>query len=532
MDKTKLLHALLLLALTLAAYQSVRKYEFVDYDDDRYVTANARIQEGLSWKNAAWALTAMEVANWHPLTWLSHMMDCQLYALHPSGHHLTNLLLHLFNVLLLYYVLQLMTRAVWPSAVVAALFAVHPLNVESVAWVAERKNLLSTLFWLLTMWAYVVYVRRSGWLRYLLVLGAFVLGLMSKPMLVTLPCVLLLLDYWPLGRFPGRAVEGGADQQSLPETSQHPAQVERGARGLSRHRALRLLLEKAPLFLLSAASSIVTIKAQRMDGAFDAKVLPFGTRLSNALVSYLSYIYKLVWPSRLAVLYPHPGDKLPLWHALIAGIVLISLTILVIRARKKYPYLVTGWLWYLGTLVPVIGIVQVGGQSMADRYAYVPLIGLFIIIAWGTGDLTRSLPFRSYWLAGASALVLIALTMTTWRQLSHWQNSVTLFERAIKMTDDNAIAHNNLGAVLVRNGRLDEGLAHLNEAVRIYPNYGTAYDNIAVTLYQQGNLLMRDESRWPEAIALYRRALELKPNLTEAQQSLDQLLEKTQQKER
>jgi tetratricopeptide (TPR) repeat protein len=239
----------------------------------------------------------------------------------------------------------------------------------------------------------------------------------------------------------------------------------------------------------------------------------------------------MVWPTRLAVLYPHPGDKLPRWHAIIAGVVLISLTILVIRARKKYPYLVTGWLWYLGTLVPVIGIVQVGGQSMADRYAYVPLIGLFIIAAWGVADLTRSLPFRSYWLAGASALVLIALTMTTWRQLSHWQNSITLFEQAIKMTDDNAIAHNNLGAVLVRNGRLDEGLAHLNEAVRIYPNYGTAYDNIAVTLFQQGNLLMQDESRWPEAIALYRCALELKPNFTEAQQSLDQLLEKTRKKE-
>ncbi|HEX8651707.1 MAG TPA: tetratricopeptide repeat protein [Pyrinomonadaceae bacterium] len=527
-----ILIALLLLVLTLAAYQSVRKYEFVAYDDDRYVTANTRIQEGLSWKNAAWALTSLEVANWHPLTWLSHMTDCQLYALHPSGHHLTNLLLHLFNVLLLYRVLQLMTRAVWPSAVVAALFAVHPLNVESVAWVAERKNLLSTLFWLLTMWAYVAYVRRKGWHRYLLVLGAFVLGLMSKPMLVTLPCVLLLLDYWPLGRFQGRAVEGRADHQSLAETSQPHAQAERRLTGLSRRRALRLLLEKAPLFLLSAASSVITVKAQRMDGAFDAKVLPLGVRLSNALVSYLSYIYKMVWPTRLAVLYPHPGDKLPLWHALIASIVLISLTLLVIRARKKYPYLLTGWLWYLGTLVPVIGIVQVGGQSMADRYAYVPLIGLFIIIAWGTADLTRSLRFRIYWLAAASALVLIALMMTTWRQLSHWQNSVTLFEQAIKMTDDNAIAHNNLGAVLVRNGRLDEGLAHLNEAVRIYPNYGTAYDNIAVTLYQQGNIMMRDESRWPEAIALYRRALELKPNLTEAQQSLDQLLEKIQEKER
>lgn len=493
--RKRLLVALLLLALTWAAYQRVRRYEFVDYDDDRYVTANARIQQGLNWKNVAWALTAMEVANWHPLTWVSHMTDCQLYALNPSGHHLTNLLLHLVNVLLLFHVLQLMTRALWPSALVAALFAVHPLNVESVAWIAERKNLLSTLFWLLTMWAYVLYARQEGWRRYLLVLGLFVLGLMSKPMLVTLPCVLLLLDYWPLGR-------------------------------LSRHAALRLLLEKAPLFILSAASSVITVKAQRMDGALDAKVLPFGARISNALVSYVAYIYKMIWPTRLAVLYPHPGETLPRWHVVIASLALIGLSILIVRGSRKYPYLIVGWLWYLGTLVPVIGIVQVGGQAMADRYAYVPLIGLFIIIAWGTRDLTRTLTGRGYLLACAAALVLIALTMTTWRQLRYWQNSIALFEQALRVTDDNAIAQNNLGAVLVRKGRLDEGLAHLNEAVRLNPNYGTAYDNIAVTLYRQGSIAEQDENRTQEAIDLYRRALELKPNLTEAQEKLDLLLEK------
>ncbi len=496
----KLLTALLLLALTWAAYQSVRRYEFVDYDDDRYVTANPRIQQGLNWQNAVWAMTAMEVANWHPLTWLSHMTDCQLYALNPSGHHLTNLLLHLVNVLLLFHVLQLMTRALWPSALVAALFAVHPLNVESVAWIAERKNLLSTLFWLLAMWAYVLYARHKGWRRYLLVLVLFVLGLMSKPMLVTLPCVLLLLDYWPLGRLSGR------------------------------RDALRLLLEKVPLFILSAASSFITVKAQRMDGALDAKVLPLGARISNALVSYLGYIYKMIWPTRLAVLYPHPGETLPRWHAVTAALILIGLTILIVRGSRKYPYLIVGWLWYLGTLVPVIGIVQVGGQAMADRYAYVPLIGLFIIIAWGTRDLTRALTHRSYWLAAAAALVLIALTMTTWRQLRYWQNSITLFEQAIRVTDDNAIAQNNLGAVLVRQGRLDEGLVHLNEAVRLNPSYGTAYDNIAVTLYQQGNIAGQDENRTQEAIDLYRRALELKPNLTEAQQKLDLLLEKMEKK--
>lgn len=529
---TKLLIGLLLVAVTLAAYQAVRKYEFVDYDDDRYITANPRIQQGLTLNNVVWSLTAMEVANWHPVTWLSHMADCQLYGLNPAGHHLTNLLLHLVNVLLLFHLLQLMTRAVWPSAMVAALFAVHPLNVESVAWVAERKNLLSTLFWLLTMWAYVRYARRPGWKRYLLVVLMFVLGLMSKPMLVTLPCVLLLLDYWPLGRLNGRADVGTTAHHSLDQAEQHTSQAELKSTGLRPRAALRLLLEKAPLFLLSAASSVITVKAQRMDGALTAKVLPPGARLSNALVSYLSYIYKMVWPTRLAVLYPHPGEMLPLWHAIIAALILTCITVLFVRGRKKYPYLLVGWLWYLGTLVPVIGIVQVGGQAMADRYAYVPLIGLFIIIAWGTRDLTRALAYRSYWLPVAAAIVLIALTMTTWRQLSYWQNSIILFEHTLNVTDNNAITQNNLGAVLVRKGRLDEGLAHLNEAVKLIPDYETANTNIAVTLYLQANIAMQDESRTQEAIALYRRALELKPDFTEAQQNLDLLLAKIEKKER
>jgi tetratricopeptide (TPR) repeat protein len=529
--RTKLLIVFMLVALTLAAYQSVRKHEFVAYDDDRYITANERTQRGLTWDNVAWSLTALEVANWHPLTWLSHMADCQLYGLNPSGHHLTNLLLHLINVVLLFYVLQLMTRAVWPSALVAALLSVHPLNVESVAWVSERKNMLSTLFWLLTMWAYFRYVRRPGVRRYLLVLAAFLLGLMSKPMLVTLPCVLLLLDYWPLERLSEE--EGGeaaSVRQGLDQEDRQPSQADPRSMGLNRRVVFRLLLEKAPLFLMAAASSIITIKAQRMDGALNVRALSLGARLSNALVSYVAYIQKMVWPTRLAVLYPHPGATQPRGPVIVAVFILASISILVILGRKRYPYLIVGWLWYLGTLVPVIGIVQVGSQAMADRYAYVPLIGLFIIIAWGAQDLARALHLRSYWLAAAAATVLIALTLTTWRQLSYWQNSITLFEQAVRVTDNNDIAQNNLGAVLVREGRLDEGLAHLYEAVRLNPNYGTAYDNIAVTLYQQGSQIMQDENRTQEAIDLFRRALELKPNLTEAQQKLDLLLEKTQQK--
>ena len=528
--RTKLLICFALLVLTLAAYQSVRRHEFVAYDDDRYITANARIQQGLTWNNVAWSLTTLEVANWHPLTWLSHMADCQLYGLNPSGHHLTNLLFHLINVVLLFYVLQLMTRAVWPSAVVAALLSVHPLNVESVAWVSERKNLLSTLFWLLTMWAYFRYVRRPGVRRYLLVLAAFILGLMSKPMLVTLPCVLLLLDYWPLERLSEGGGEAANGRQALNQEDEQTSQTDPRSKGLNRRVVFRLMLEKAPLFLMAVASSIITIKAQRMDGALNVRALSLGARLANALVSYVAYIHKMVWPARLAVLYPHPGATLPLWSVIVAALVLASITILVILGRKKYPYLVVGWLWYLGTLVPVIGIVQVGSQAMADRYAYVPLIGLFIIIAWGARDLARALHLRSYWLAAAAITILIALTLTTWRQLSYWQNSITLFEQALRVTDNNDIAQNNLGAVLVRKGRLDEGLAHLYEAVRLNPNYGTAYDNIAVTLYQQGSQIMQDENRTREAIDLFRRALELKPNFTEAQQNLDRLLEKTQPK--
>jgi protein O-mannosyl-transferase len=527
-DKTRLLLlACLLVGVTVAAYEPVRKYEFVDYDDDRYVTANPRVQQGLSWNNAAWALTATEVANWHPLTWLSHMTDCRLYGLNPAGHHLTNLLFHLANVVLLFLVLQQMTGAVWRSWLVAALFAAHPLNIESVAWIAERKNVLSTLFWLLTMWAYMLYARRPGWRRYLLVVGLFVLGLMSKPMLVTLPCVLLLLDYWPLGRLRGRS-GGGDDHQRLDERDE----VALSSNDF-RRTVFWLALEKVPLFLLAAASSAITIKAQRMDGALGAKQLPPGARLSNALVSYVGYIYKMIWPEQLAVLYPHPGEAIPGWHVIAAALVLACVTMLVIWWGRKFPYLAVGWLWYLGTLVPVIGLVQVGQQAMADRYAYIPLIGLFIIIAWGLADLTRRLPSRTYWLTcGTLIALLIVLTLANRRQLRHWQNSITLFERALEVTDNNEIAENNLGAVLVRKGRLDEGLAHLYEAVRLYPDYGTARANIAVTLLQKANIAALDESRWQEAVELYRQALEWKPDLAEARAGLDLLQEKIDRKNR
>lgn len=533
-SQTKLLIVLLLVAATLVAYEPVRKYEFSDYDDDRYITNNPRIQQGLSRDNIVWALTATEVANWHPLTWLSHMTDCQLYGLNAPGHHLTSLIFHLINVILLFFVLHEMTGAVWRSALCAALFALHPLNVESVAWIAERKNVLSTMFWLLVMWAYVSYAREPGWKRYLLVILLFIMGLMSKPMLVTLPCVLLLLDYWPLGRLERWRNGSQLNDQSC-STEQDFDQGELRSRTSKSNSLIpgqtlfHLMLEKVPLFLLAAASSAITIKAQRLDGALNPVVLSFSTRAANALVAYASYIYKMIWPTRLAVFYPHPGASLPRWQVILSALALASISALVWRGRERFRYLPVGWLWYLGTLVPVIGLVQVGNQAMADRYAYVPLIGLFIIIAWGLADLTRHLSFRKQLLVGvAASVMLIALLIATRRQVSYWQNGITLFARALAVTDNNAIAHNNLGAVLVREGRLAEGLEHLYAAVTINPQYDTAYTNIAVTLYRQG-AIMQEQNRRQEAINLYRQALELKPDFAEAREKLDLLAEQEEQ---
>ena len=351
---------LLLVVVVLIAYGTVWHFDFVNIDDDFYVTENAQIQQGLSLDSVLWAMTTIEEANWHPLTWLSHMMDVQLFGLNPGGHHLTNLLLHIANVLLLFGVLQQMTGAVWLSALVAALFALHPLNVESVAWVAQRKTVLSTMFWLLTVLAYVRYVKKPNWGRYLGMMGIFVLGLMAKPMLVTLPCVLLLLDYWPLKRL-------GKDSKEFWE------------------RLPRLAAEKLPLLIPVAAISVVTLEAQSQAGAISTwEWLPLGTRVANAVAAYGLYLKKMLWPMDLAVFYPHPGNSLEVWPVALAALLLVILSLGVWWQGRRSRYLVVGWFWYLGTLLPVSGLIQVGGQAMADRYAYVPLMGLFIILVWGT----------------------------------------------------------------------------------------------------------------------------------------------------
>ena len=441
--------------LTLALYWRVQGHGFLHYDDYQYVVDNPHVRHGLTRQGVLWALTSGYASNWHPLTWLSHMLDCELYGLNPQGHHLNNLLLHIANALLLFRLLLRMTGALWRSAFVAALFALHPLHVESVAWVAERKDVLSTLFWMLTLGAYLRYRERPTGTRYLATLFLFALGLAAKPMLVTLPFVLLLLDCWPLGRMP------------------------------SPRSLLPLVREKAPFFVLAALSSVITFWVQSHWGAVVLSI-PLKERLANALVSYVGYGAKMLWPVNLACFYPHPLDGLPLWQAAGALLLLAGVTVAVVRAGRRLPYLAVGWLWYLGTLVPVIGLVQVGAQAMADRYTYVPLIGLFVMLSWGAGSLAAKGPLPKIATAALSAALLAALLPLTWSQISHWKDSETLFAHALEVTDRNLLAHNNLGNALARQGRLEEAEFHLVEALRLRPDYAAAQNNLGILRLRQG----------------------------------------------
>ena len=479
---------------TAAAFWQVRNCDFVNYDDPAYVTKNQHVQQGLTLDGIRWAFTAKCCGNWHPLTMVSHMLDCQLFgADNPGWHHLHNLLLHIVNTLLLFAVLRQMTGALWRSAFVAAAFALHPLHVESVAWISERKDVLSTLFWILTMAAYLRYVKRTGAGWYMLTLLVFALGLMSKPMLVTLPFVLLLLDYWPLGRFSG-------DDNVLRWKTAWP-----------------LIREKIPFFALSAISSIVTFVVQQSSGAVQPiAVLRPTIRVVVAVVSYAEYINKLLWPSRLAVFYPL--GTMSVGQFVMAVLLLVGVSVCVIRLAQQYKYLPVGWLWYLGTLVPVIGLVQVGGQSMADRYSYVPFTGLFIIIAWGVPDMLAQWRYRKI-AVGASAIMVLSLwSVCTVLQVRHWRNNVMLFEQAIEVTEGNYIAHNQLGNRLQAEGKLDEAISHYREAIRIKPKYARAHYNLGCALFRLDGL--------DEAISCYNKALELKPDYAEAENNLGALLAK------
>ena len=495
-QRTYILLTILIIS-TLLAYWQVLGHDFVNYDDNVYVTSNEEIHNGLTANSLIWALTSSRQHNWHPLTWISHIIDCQLYGLNPKGHHLTSLLFHVANTLLLFIILTRMTGALWRSVFVAALFALHPLHVESVAWVAERKDVLSTFFMMLTIWAYVLYVEKINPRRYLLVVLLLALGLMSKPMLVTLPFVLLLLDFWPLGRL---------DSEEIRENSP------------SRQKAItHLILEKLPLLLLAVASSIVTLFVQQAGGAVKSfELYSLKVRIANALVSYTGYIGKMLWPDMLTVLYLHPGDALPLWKGAASALILALITVLVIRNVRKFPYVAVGWFWYLITLLPVIGVVQVGSQSMADRYTYIPLTGLFIIIAWGTPDILPMWRYRKKVLSMLAGAVITALMVVTWLQVKHWQNSITLFEHALSVNENNYIAHNNMGAALQEKGETEKAVEHYREAVRLYPEYSNAHNTL-------GNILL-DKGLPDEAIKHYRAAVRANPVYTKAHYNLGNAL--------
>ena len=454
-DKRAILLGFLLAAATVALYFPVSGHPFANYDDDVYITYNARVQSGLHWDTVRWAFTSFDASNWHPLTWLSHALDCQLFQLNPSGHHDTNLLLHALNTVLLFWVLLQATGFSGRSFAVAVLFAVHPINVESVAWIAERKNVLSMLFFLLALGTYRWYAAKPQLHRYALVAFWYALGLMAKPQVITFPFVLLLWDYWPLGRV------------SLPPDETRPAPAT-GA--VMQPRSLAwLILEKLPLLALSAASAVVTTAAQRGAGATSGiQWHPFGNRLENALVAYVRYLGKAFWPSHLSPLYPHPGNSLQVWEALAAGTGLLLITVWALQQRRRR-YLLVGWFWFLGTLVPMIGLIQVGVQAMADRYAYLPFVGLFIAICWGVADLAQQHHVPLAWQGATTAAVLLSLAVVTHRQIDYWSDNITLWSHALQVTTGNWVAENNLGHALLNIGQEEQAIRHFRAAVAINP---------------------------------------------------------------
>ena len=459
-----------LAALTWVVFGQTLWHDFVNYDDPRYVYENTKITDGISISGIGWAFTHIHSLNWHPLTTISHMLDCQLYGLKAGWHHFTNVLLHTLAAILLFLALQRMTGAVSRCAFVAGIFAIHPLRVESVAWIAERKDVLSGVFFTLTLLAYVHYVRLPRVARYLLVVFLFACGLMSKPMLVTLPFVLLLLDYWPLARIKGQF--------------------------------WKRVLEKIPLIALSAASSIITFLVQK--GAVgQTEELPILERINNAVVSYVLYIWQMLWPVNLAVFYPHPENRIPLWEIVSCLVLLVCATAVAIALRKRRPYLITGWLWYLGMLVPVIGLVQVGWQGRADRYTYLPQIGLYVAVTWGVADLTAFYRHQRTTLTTAAILVIGALTWCAWAQTSYWRDSERLFRHTAAVTTNNDVADNNLGIVFLGQGKLDEAISLLQRAVDLRPDNSPAHENLAKALLQRGQVA--------EALVHYRKLLELQP---------------------
>jgi len=512
---------LLLILATTITYFPVKDSEFIDLDDDVYVTDNPWIQQGLNLQSISWAMTSLREGVWNPLTWISFMLDYQLFGLNPAGYHLTNLVLHLGSVLLLLGVLYRMTERFWPSLLVAALFALHPLNVESVAWVTERKNVLSTLFWMLSLWAYLEYLRKPVWQHYVGIMGFLILGLMSKQMLVTLPCALLLLDYWPLRRLGDNGKE-------------------------FRVRLPHLVLEKVPLFAALLGAGLLTLIAAHTDDALPSlEKLSLGVRLANAPLSYALYLKKMVWPMDLAVFYPHPGSTLSPLAVALAILVLAGISLGVWWGRKSR-YLVVGWLWYLGTLVPVAGLIQVGGQSMADRHTYIPAIGIFIMLIWGVAESAQAMRLRTAWLATASLGLIISMMVLTRQQLGHWKDSITLFEHTVAVTEGNYLVHNNLGTALLEQGNVDAAIENFSRVLEIRPHSDRGLYNMALALRAQGKIeesahylaralqsnpsmaeaynnlgiILIAQKRLEDAITLFKEALEIAPRMEQAHSNL------------
>jgi protein O-mannosyl-transferase len=475
-----------LVAITWLVFGQTVRYDFVNYDDNEYVYANPAITSGLNPHGIIYAFSGRHARNWHPLTTLSHMLDCQLWGVRAGGHHFTNIVLHTIAVVLLFLVLQQMTGAIWQSAFVAALFAIHPLHVESVTWISERKDVLSAVFFTLTLGAYVRYVRSPSIGRYLTMSILFALGLMSKPMLVTVPLVLLLLDYWPLQRFGGRS------------------------------SIKRLALEKIPLLALSAAGGLVTLWVQQSSVALTEE-LPLIWRAANGLVTYAIYLRQMIWPVGLAVFYPHPGDQLPIWEIGLAIVLLGLVSAGAIALRHKRPYLVTGWFWYLVMLLPVIGLIQVGSQAHADRYTYLPQIGLYLLLAWAITDaLTSRLQRRI--VAVTASLAIIALAWCAHVQASHWRNGESLWGHALAVTSGNFMAHDGLGECLANRGRLDEAIDQFQKALNIAPSYPELETNLILALTKKG--------RTDEAISHLQTLLKEDPNNAQAHYHLGNALQK------
>jgi len=474
-----------LAAIIVGIYAQVGEHSFTNYDDNIYVYENPVVKKGLSWHGVAWSFTTFHAANWHPITWISHMADVSIFGLEAGWHHRINVLFHISNTVILFLVLMRMTGALWQSAFVAALFAVHPLHVESVAWVAERKDVLSTFFWMLTMGAYARYAQSPGLTRYLGVLFFYALGLMCKPMLVTLPFVLLLLDYWPLRRM-GATVSTGAVSASL---------------------LLRLVREKLPLVALSAASCVITYFAQLQGGGIaPQEEISAGIRISNAIVSYAAYLKNTFWPVALSVFYPHPGTisaSIPIWQIAGSALLIGGISLYALWQGRRRPYLAVGWLWYLGTLFPVIGLVQAGAQALADRYSYVPLIGVFVMVAWGIPVVLEGWRYRRPTLMALGGAILFVLSVAAWNQAGYWRDNLTLYTRALSVTEKNWLAWMNLGSTYETLGKHPSALEAYREVVRIRPMYPRAWANLSVGY--------RNLGRYPEATEALGKALEIDP---------------------